>query len=167
MTRAAPEELTELAANGRIDLLLEEDDSSSSMKLSELAIAGGTAAAGCSGGGTAPCHVNLAEEADLGSALQETLSARALRPHVGCTYWLPEVPFPGVFINPDDVVIHYYAGGTEASIALRRSNDQCQSGQWRPNSDLSMTILCETACNTMLADPLGRLEAYFGCIIPM
>ena len=136
-------------------------------KLSELAVAGGTAIDGCSNDGNPYCHLDMVDEPDFVAGLQ-TVIGDIVRSIVSCEYTVPDVPIDNVFVNPDDVVVYYFAAGdTSNPIPLSQSTDDCASGEWTYNADKTVITLCPSACTTVRADPVAAMEVYFGCVQPL
>jgi hypothetical protein len=134
--------------------------------LSALAIAGGTAAAGCSPTGPSYCHIDMTQTDDFVSSLRQIIGIIA-QSVVSCQYTVPEVDIPNVFVNPDDVTVNYYLGGASPPIVLAKSTDNCASGEWTYNDDQTQIILCDSACTTARNDPAASIEVDFGCVSPL
>lgn len=136
--------------------------------LSALAMAGGTAADGCSPTGpTNYCHIDMVDTDDFVSSLQ-TIIGNIASSVVSCDYAVPDIPpEKNEFIDPDQVDIHCYAGGAEPFIALNRSMDDCASGEWLYNEDQTAITLCDQTCATVRADADARIEVYFHCVGPL
>jgi hypothetical protein len=132
--------------------------------LSALAVAGQTAADGCSLTGPNYCHIDMVETDDFVTSLR-TIIGEIASSIVSCEYAVPELPpEQNVFVNPEDVAVHYYTGTATDPIPLARSTDGCASGEWMYNDDQTNIILCDSSCTTVRNDPTARIEVYFGCV---
>jgi hypothetical protein len=85
---------------------------------------------------------------------------------VSCEYTVPEVNIPNVYVNPDDVAVNYYLGGSATPLVLTKSLDNCATGEWMYNEDQTVITLCDAACTTVRNDPAALIEVDFGCLVP-
>jgi hypothetical protein len=132
--------------------------------LSALAIAGQTAIDGCNVSGPNYCHIDMVETDDFVTSLV-TIIGEIASSIVSCEYAVPQLPpEQNVFVNPDDVAVHYYTGTATDPIPLTRSNDGCATGEWMYNDDQTNIILCDSSCTTVRNDNTARIEVYFGCV---
>ena len=134
--------------------------------LSMLAIAGHTAAEGCSPTGPNYCHIDMTVTDDFVSSLRNVIGTIA-QSIVSCEYQVPEVNITNVFVNPEDVAVNYYVGGAETPLILTRSMDGCATGAWVYNDDMTVITLCDAACTNVRNDPAARIEVDFGCLVPL
>lgn len=130
--------------------------------LSELALVGGTAKAGCAQSGPQYCHFDMTSERDLAGALAEALEEIATQLR-SCEFPLPPPP-AGETLDPNRVNVLYTPPGasTPSTIARDPSTSDCQEG-WQYSSDGSSIVLCGRACEQVRTDGSGAVELLFGC----
>jgi hypothetical protein len=134
-------------------------------KLSEVAVAGGTAPAGCSTAGPNWCHMDLTNPntnlvTELTAAIDRIISAVA-----SCRYHVAVPSDPNSPVDYDQAELRYYIGGGVAYRVLLR-NDGCPTTAGWDYTDTTYTsiVLCSDTCSTVQADPQARIELYFGCL---
>lgn len=129
--------------------------------LSELAVAGGTARAGCSPSGPEYCHFDMTSETDLAEALAEALAEIAVQLR-SCEYPVPPAP-AGEALDPARVnVLYTPPGGGTVTIARDASTSGCEEG-WQYSADGRSVVLCGRACEQVRIDATGSVELLFGC----
>jgi hypothetical protein len=135
-------------------------------KLSEVALAGGTAPSGCSATGPTWCHIDLTNP-NINFVTELTKVIGAITSTVAsCEYAVPEVTDPTLVIDLSKVEVRYYPGGGTTYRALQRSDGCVTAGGWQ-FTDASQThvMLCSDACDTIKGDPGAVVEVYFGCLV--
>jgi hypothetical protein len=127
--------------------------------LSEMAEAGGTAAANCSHNGPTYCHFDMTEEQDFAAALTEalgTISGLAL----SCAYDIPE-PNGGQVLDPSKVNVLFTPPGADTELILQDASGNCNEG-WQYSDDASRVLLCGSTCDRVRGSE-GTLTLEFGC----
>ena len=157
------DDLTALAEEGLVEVVLDPSTTPSRSKLSELAVAGDVAPKSCEPS-TDPCHTEIVNEPDLVSRLQLAVSG-ALTGVRRCEFVIPS-PNENVFVSVYDMTVRYYQGGQPPFIDLTRSADGCTTGEWLLTKDEVSVHLCESACAIVKQDELASMEVYFGCMAP-
>jgi hypothetical protein len=133
-------------------------------KLSELAVAGGTAKPGCNNAGPVYCHIDLTDPninfvTELQNAIQAIASTVA-----SCEYPVPTPP-AGLVVDKNKVEIRYYANGSTTYQTIVRSDGCTDPNGWQyQDATQTNVVLCPDACATVQADPNARVEVYFGCL---
>jgi hypothetical protein len=134
-------------------------------KLSQVATAGGTAPAGCSDTGPNYCHIDLTNPnidfvTELTNAVGMITSTVA-----SCQYQVPVPSNPNLQVNYNQVEVRYHVGGGDAYELLAK-NDGCPTPTGWQYTDATNTglVFCADTCTTVQADPLARIEIYFGCL---
>jgi hypothetical protein len=137
--------------------------------LSRMAIAGGTAPAGCTPDTAAAgnyCHLDLTSNADFATALAQAIKAIGQQV-ISCTYKVPPPP-DGRLIDPKKIAITYTTGAGVVRELKRASDSACNDGQWYVSAvdgsgvptDLS---LCPDSCDTVTGDPGASVLVTFAC----
>jgi hypothetical protein len=144
-------------------------------KLSQLAVVGGTATAGCvpvtgtlvgnpSTSVNPPgtyCHFDLSQAADLGAALTSSLGSIA-QSAISCNYAVP-APASGKTIDPASTVLVYNDGNGNYSLVLQNTSGTCNKG-WRfTDATNSQIEICATTCSVLQQNPAASLQLIFGC----
>jgi hypothetical protein len=137
--------------------------------LSRLAIAGGTAPAGCTEQTAAAgnyCHIDLTGNANFATALAQAIQAIAQQV-ISCTYKVPPPP-DGRIIDPLKIAITYTTGGGQARDLRRATDSSCTDGQWYVSAvDASGTptdlALCADSCDTVSGDSGASVLVTFAC----
>jgi hypothetical protein len=134
-------------------------------KLSEVAVAGGTAPSGCSVTGPTWCHIDLTNQ-NINFVTELTRVIGAITSTVAtCEYTVPTVSDPSLVIDLSKVEVRYYpSGGTDYRV-LQHSEGCVATGGWQ-FTDATQThiMLCSDACDTVKGDSASRVEVYFGCL---
>jgi hypothetical protein len=82
---------------------------------------------------------------------------------VDCTYIIPDPP-PGQELDLNRVNVRYTDGaGNETTIPRDPSGSDCNEG-WQYAQNNTQVVLCGNACETVKADPNGRVDVLFGCV---
>jgi len=123
--------------------------------MSEAAIVGGTAAAGCKVMGPPFCHLDMTTSADFGTALKAGLNK--VTGSIACTYDIPD-PGQGQVIDNNLInLIVTTASGTE--LVLPDDDADCTEG-WRIAGN--QVVLCEGTCSRVQRDN-DSIQLLFGC----
>jgi hypothetical protein len=123
--------------------------------MSEAAIVGGTAAAGCKVMGPPFCHLDMTTSPDFGAALKAGLNK--VTGSLACTYDIPD-PGPGQVIDNNLInLIVTTASGTE--LVLPDEGANCTEG-WRISGN--QVVLCEGTCSRVQRDN-DSIQLLFGC----
>lgn len=137
-------------------------------ELSEMALAGGTAASGCSHTGPESCHFDMTSERDFSSALKLALGEIA-EATLACDYAIPAPPVRQR-LDYSDVSVVLESGGAQLRELARAASEACDAG-WRYNDDRTSIRLCDSTCDELKAlssaDPGIAVRVKLGCrIIP-
>lgn len=138
-------------------------------KLSELAVAGQTAPAGCSLEGPSYCHIDLTAADDYVADFQAVL-AQIAGSGTGCEYALPSVAQvqdaagTNVIVDYAGFTLEYYANGATSAAVLDASTDACATGDFQYNAGNTSFTLCEATCATVQSDASAILKANLGCL---
>jgi hypothetical protein len=83
---------------------------------------------------------------------------------ISCDLPIPAPP-PGKRLDPDKVDVQFTAGGQTAT-SLKYGHECSGDTAWRYDDPAKPTtvVLCEATCNTVKADPQGKLDVVFGCV---
>ncbi len=123
--------------------------------MSEAAIEGGTAAAGCKVMGPPYCHLDMTTAPDFGAALQAGLNK--LTGSIACTYDIPD-PGQGQVIDNDLInLVVTTASGTQ--LVLPDDGADCSEG-WRISGN--QVVLCEGTCSRVQREN-DSIQLLFGC----
>lgn len=123
--------------------------------MSEAAIEGGTAAAGCKVMGPPYCHLDMTTAADFGVALKAGLNK--LTGSIACTYDIPD-PGQGQVIDHDLInLVVTTASGTQ--LVLPDDDADCSEG-WRISGN--QVVLCEGTCSRIQREN-DSIQLLFGC----
>jgi len=135
-------------------------------KLSELAIAGGTAPAGCSTTSAPYCHIDLTDpninfQVELQKAIQTVVASAK-----SCQYSVdPAIASnPNVYVDPTTTSVMYTpAGGAVTSVPM--SMDCADPGGWHyTNGNNTMLELCPALCEAYQASTDDVIEVHFDCV---
>ncbi len=141
--------------------------------LSRIAVAGGTAPAGCTpvtGTPTANdvnprgtyCHDDLSTSSNLAADLTNTLGGIA-NSVLSCTYAVPH-PAAGQSINPAETTLVFTNGATgSASVVLQNTSATCDKGWHFTDSTNSQIEICGVTCDTLQGNAASTLKLVFGC----
>ncbi len=123
--------------------------------MSEAAIEGGTAVAGCKVMGPPFCHLDMTTSPDFGAALKAGLNK--VTGSIACTY---DIPDPGQGQVVDNNLINLVVttpSGTE--LVLPDESGDCSEG-WRISGN--QVVLCEGTCSRVQRDN-DSIQLLFGC----
>jgi|SRR5688572_25878051 hypothetical protein len=130
--------------------------------MSEAAILGGTAPAGCSvdGGpnGNAYCHFDMTTAPDFAAALRAGLNT-VLGVVSPCSFSFAEPP-NGMMIDPTKINV-LLNDGEEDTLIVRDDVDDCTEG-WQLTSD-NKILLCSDTCERVQSNPGITVDLTFGC----
>lgn len=124
--------------------------------MSEAAIQGATARAGCQVDGAPYCHMDMTTAPDFGAALRAGLNQ--VTGEISCTYDVPEPP-PGQTIDPALVNLIVTSSAGSSQLVLQDSMGDCAEG-WRLMGN--QVVLCDGTCSRVQADG-ASLQLLFGC----
>jgi hypothetical protein len=133
--------------------------------LETIAIAGGAPAhTGNCDAGISPCHFYSVRDGTA-AAFNNALQA-IRRASIGCEFSMPTTD--AGLINPENVVIEYFAGGTGAGqqIAKVRNAAGCSQDGFYYDDDASPSTLtlCPATCTRVQADNRARVDILLGCL---
>jgi hypothetical protein len=138
--------------------------------LSQMAIAGGTAPAGCTAATAAAgqyCHIDLTQAPDFSSALaqaiQYTVGAQ-VKPQ--CDFDIPKASDASTYIDLSYTTVDYLSSDTAQRQRLQRaSSADCTDGQYYYNDLQKPTQLklCPTMCEQLGATTTGSVQVNFEC----
>jgi len=135
-------------------------------KLSEVAIAGQTATAGCSTTGPNYCHIDMTDPTiDFVAELTRVVGDISVSV-ASCEYPVPENTNPDLIIDPfAPPLVNYYPGGATTPTPLLQSVG-CADGTGWDYTDASETsiTLCPTTCDIVRNDPAAEVRISLGCI---
>ncbi|HEX2679022.1 MAG TPA: vWA domain-containing protein [Polyangiales bacterium] len=130
--------------------------------LSEIAMKGGTAKAGCDPT-QGNCHFDMSKETDLGPALSAALKEIAGQT-VTCELPLPEPAMGKLDLTLVNVI---YSPSTQGSPKLvpQDKTKACDGGAngWQYTEDNTKIRLCGPICDTVRGDAGGRVDVVLGC----
>lgn len=133
-------------------------------ELSEMALVGGTAAPGCTGGADRFCHFDMTTEPDFSTALNATLE-QITRSTLTCNYAVPAPP-GGRRIDYDDASVVLESGGSSVREFGRAASADCAAG-WQYSADRKSIQLCSSTCEELQGllqdDPDVEVRVRFGC----
>ncbi len=123
--------------------------------MSEAAIEGGTAAAGCKVMGPPFCHLDMTTAPDFGAALQAGLNK--VTGSIACTYDIPD-PGQGQVIDNDKInLVVTTASGKQ--LVLPDDSASCSEG-WHISG--KQVVLCEDTCSRVQREN-DSIQLLFGC----
>jgi len=123
--------------------------------MSQAAIEGGTAAAGCKVMGPPFCHLDMTTAADFGAALKAGLNK--LTGSIACTYDIPD-PGQGQVIDPNLInLVVTTASGTQ--LVLPDEDADCSEGF---RLDGNQVVLCAGTCSRVQREH-DSIQLLFGC----
>jgi len=123
--------------------------------MSEAAIVGGTAAAGCKVMGPPYCHLDMTTAADFGAALEAGLNK--LTGSIACTYDIPD-PGQDQVIDHDRInLVVTTASGTQ--LILPDDDADCDEG-FRISGN--QVVLCDGTCSRVQREG-DSIQLLFGC----
>ncbi len=136
--------------------------------LSQAAIEGGTAEAGCDAQGPNFCHMDMTQEPDFAQALSDGLASIVGQIVDSCTFVVPPPP-AGESLDPGltNLIINWTSGAS--SLILPDDTGDCSEG-WQFDST-GQVVLCAATCEQIQADAGATVQLTFGCstndIIPV
>ena len=128
--------------------------------LSAAAREGGTATPGCSDSGPNYCHFDMTQNSDFGAALSEALVS--ITATLMCNYQLGTPP-AGQSLDPNAVNLIYTSSGSTEYLVVQNGAESCDLG-WRLDAATHRVEVCGSTCDTLKADPKGRVELLLGCM---
>ncbi len=128
--------------------------------LSEAARLGGTALPGCTDSGPNYCHFDMTQQADFATALSEALLA--ITATLLCNYAISAPP-EGMELDIEAVNVVYSASGGEDYLLVQNKSETCDLG-WRLLPETGEIVVCGSTCDSLQADPGGRVEVLLGCV---
>jgi hypothetical protein len=124
--------------------------------MSEAALQGATARAGCHLDGNPYCHMDMTAAPDFGAALRAGLNQ--VTGEISCTYDIPEPPM-GQTIDPALVNLIVTTSSGDAQLVLPDAMGDCSEG-WQLMGN--QVVLCDGTCSRVQADG-ASLQLLFGC----
>jgi hypothetical protein len=124
--------------------------------MSEAAIQGATARAGCHVDGAPYCHMDMTTAPDFGAALRAGLNQ--VTGEIACTYDIPEPPM-GQSIDPGLVNLIVTTSSGASQLVLPDSMGDCVEG-WQLMGN--QVVLCDGTCSRVQQDG-ASLQLLFGC----
>jgi hypothetical protein len=148
-------------------------------QLSLVAVAGGTAPAGCtpqsgvpSGANVNPrgtyCHYDLTSNPDFAAGLQQALAAIG-RGQITCSFTVPAAPSDGRIFDLQDIHISYTPSGGTARDLAKAPDQSCVGGQWYvsgldASGNPAQLQLCPDTCAAAQGDPGSQVSVTFTCL---
>jgi hypothetical protein len=139
--------------------------------LSQMAIAGGTAPAGCTAASAAAgqyCHIDLTQAADftsaLANAIEYTVGAQ-VKPQ--CDFDIPKPSDSATYIDLGYTTVDFLSSDAAQPQRLVRATDaNCADGQYYFNDPNKPTQLklCPTMCDQLGQTTSGSVQVNFECI---
>ncbi len=140
--------------------------------LSQLAVIGKTAPAGCvpksgtpAGTTVSPrgtyCHFDLSQANDFATALTASLGS-IVQSVVSCDYAVPHAP-AGKVIDPNQIVMVYSEGNGKYSLILQNTSSTCDKGWQFTDGTNSQIRICGATCDLIQKNPDAALNLVFGC----
>jgi hypothetical protein len=142
-------------------------------KLSQLAVAGGTAKAGCTPASGTPtgntvnprgtyCHYDMTQSTNFGADLIATLGTIQGQV-VSCIYTVPAAP-AGQTISSNQTNMIYDDGAGQKYLVQQNTTATCDVG-WHFTDATNQTIeICATTCAKLQANPQASVSLTFGCV---
>jgi hypothetical protein len=124
--------------------------------MSEAALQGATARAGCHLDGDPYCHMDMTTAPDFGAALRAGLNQ--VTGEISCTYDIPEPPM-GETIDPALVNLIVTTSTGSSQLVLPDAMGDCSEG-WQLLGN--QVVLCDGTCSRVQADG-ASLRLLFGC----
>jgi hypothetical protein len=124
--------------------------------MSEAALQGATARAGCHLDGDPYCHMDMTTAPDFGAALRAGLNQ--VTGEISCTYDIPEPPM-GETIDPALVNLIVTTSTGSSQLVLPDAMGDCSEG-WQLLGN--QVVLCDGTCSRVQADG-ASLQLLFGC----
>ncbi|HEX2671183.1 MAG TPA: vWA domain-containing protein [Polyangiaceae bacterium] len=123
--------------------------------MSEAAIVGGTAAAGCKVMGPPYCHLDMTTASDFGVGLKNGL--KKVAGSIACTYDIPD-PGQGRVID-HDLINLIVTTSSETQLVLPDDGADCTEG-WHLSGN--QVVLCEGTCSRVQREG-DAIQLLFGC----
>ncbi len=116
-----------------------------------------------SAGGTNTAFL-IDTKGDAASQLAKALASIRTTAVLGCTYTIPAPP-DGQTLEPGYVNVDYTnSKGVVTSVLQDPTGTVCAKGSgWEYSPDGKQINLCGAACDTVKADPGGKIQVLFGC----
>jgi hypothetical protein len=130
--------------------------------LSQAAIAGDTAPAGCDANGPNFCHMDMTMEPDFSAALTAGLANVAGQIVNSCTFAIPE-PDAGDSIDRTLTNLVIKWGDGTSNLVKPDNVGDCAQG-WRYDGDGNVQ-LCDDLCNRIKTDQAATVQLTFGCSV--
>lgn len=139
--------------------------------MSRAAVAGQTAAAGCSPSGPNYCHMDLTTSKNFGADLTAALKT------IGGAVLSCEYNVVGKSIDETKdvdpmktVVLASYSSGEQVLIARDDTPEDCTEG-WYLKADTNQVVFCSETCKKVQGDSAAHVAVIFGCdetvIVPL
>jgi hypothetical protein len=132
--------------------------------LSQMALQGGTAPAGCSDMGPTYCHFDMTTAPDLSAALNDAFKA-ITGSVITCNYTIPP-PTNGMMVDPKQVNVTFTGSNGGNPMTIAKDPDPpggaCNQG-WQYNANSTQIQLCPDTCNLVKADPNAKIDVVLGC----
>lgn len=131
--------------------------------LSEIALEGQTAAAGCDPA-QGNCHFDMTTVTDLATALSEAL-AKIAGQAIACELPVPQPTSGMLDAEAVNVVYTPGTGPADAAIVARDTAMPCDAGAngWQYTADNTKIRLCGAICDTVRSDVGARVDVVLGC----
>jgi hypothetical protein len=126
-----------------------------------MASRGGTALAGCDDNGPSYCHLDMTQETNFSTALNDALDQVIAGIPLSCEFALPSPP-PGQQLDPGRVNVTYVSGADSQDLGRDTSGD-CMADGWDYTADGSHIRLCGALCDQVKADPTASISIVLGC----
>jgi hypothetical protein len=123
--------------------------------MSQAAIEGGTAAAGCKVMGPPYCHLDMTTATDFGAALEAGLTK--VTGSIACTYTIPD-PGQGQVID-DNLINLVVTTPSGTQLVLPDDDADCTEG-WRISGN--QVVLCDGTCSRVQTEG-DSIQLLFGC----
>ena len=123
--------------------------------MSQAAIVGGTAAAGCKVMGPPYCHLDMTTASDFGVGLKNGL--KKVTGSIACTYDIPD-PGQGQVID-HDLINLVVTTASETQLVLPDDGADCTEG-WHISGN--QVVLCEGTCSRVQREG-DAIQLLFGC----
>ena len=145
--------------------------------LSLLAVAAGTAPAGCTpksgvvdtANDTVDasghyCHVDLSQATNLSTALTQAIGNIA-NGFISCDYSVPAPPAGQGTIDPAKTALVFNDGAGNYSLILQNTSSTCDKGWVFTDATNSKIHICDQTCNLIQSNAKASLQLVFGCAI--
>jgi hypothetical protein len=126
--------------------------------MSQAAVIGGTAPAGCQAAGPKWCHMDMTSSPNFSDALRAGLASVAGQVN-SCEYGFAKAP-SGQTISANNINVILTSGGS-SQLVVRDDVGDCKQG-WQLTADQHV-LLCPDTCATVQNDPKMAVDVVFGC----